>query len=160
MAYHDEILLHARQLVQRERKNPRQVSLRRAISAAYYALFHLLISKAASNWNQSKLRATLSRAFDHGIMKAASSRINDGRKTRFVGEDPTAVANLRFVAKAFVVLQEERHIADYDNATEWEASQATSLVALAEEAFKKWAAIRNEPVAQAYLLSLLIEKRD
>ena len=62
------------------------VSLRRAISAAYYALFHLLISESARNWSQTDLRGSLSRAYDHGIMKAASNRIADAWQSPLSGE--------------------------------------------------------------------------
>jgi len=71
MAYHDDLLRQALHLVHKEPRKPRQASLRRGVSTAYYALFHLLISEAVANWNRVSLRAALGRAFDHGIMKAA-----------------------------------------------------------------------------------------
>ena len=40
---HDDLLAQARHLATRERRRPKQASLRRAVSAAYYALFHYLI---------------------------------------------------------------------------------------------------------------------
>ncbi len=43
MAFHDDLLEQANHLARRERGRPRQASLRRAVSSAYYALFHLLI---------------------------------------------------------------------------------------------------------------------
>src|SRR5712692_5365690 len=46
MPYADDLLEQARHLANREKKRPRQASLRRAVSTAYYALFHLLISEA------------------------------------------------------------------------------------------------------------------
>ena len=42
-----------------EPRNPKQASLRRALSTAYYALFHLLISEAVANWNRVNLRQRL-----------------------------------------------------------------------------------------------------
>ena len=60
MAYHDDLLRQALQLVRKEPRNPKQASLRRAVSTAYYALFHLLISEAVANWNRVNLRAALS----------------------------------------------------------------------------------------------------
>ena len=74
--------------------------------------------------------------------------------------DARVVEDLTFVARVFVELQEKRHLTDCDNSSVWDRPDALALVALAEDAFKRWAAIRNEPVAQAYLLSLLIKKRD
>ena len=60
-AYHDDLLAQALSLVHKEPRNPKQASLRRAVSAAYYALFHLLISEAVANWNRVNLRAALGR---------------------------------------------------------------------------------------------------
>jgi uncharacterized protein (UPF0332 family) len=42
MAYHDDLLDQALKLVHEEPSNPKQAGLRRAVSAAYYAVFHLL----------------------------------------------------------------------------------------------------------------------
>src|SRR5260370_31952613 len=112
MAYHDDLLNQALQLVHTVPTT--QASLRRAVSSAYYAVFHLLIAEATSNWNNVKLRAALGRAYDHGIMKAASNRFLNTGITPFIGQDPQVVASLRFVALTFTQLQERRHLADYD----------------------------------------------
>lgn len=160
MAFHDDLLRQAIQLVHKEPKNPKQASLRRAVSTAYYALFHLLISESVSNWNRANLRTALGRAFDHNIMKAASNRILDTRQFPFTLEDPRAVIALKTVAKAFAQLQEKRHTADYDNTTFWTRTDALTIVKLAEQAFITWKSIRNEQIAQAYLVSLVVKKRD
>jgi len=160
MAYHDDLLGQAFRLVHNEPRNPRQASLRRAVSTAYYALFHLLIGEAVANWSRVNLRAALGRAFDHGVMKAASNRIQYKGQFPFAGEDPGAVAALRAVAKTFAQLQEKRHVADYDNTTFWTRTDALAQVKSAEQAFAKWKPIRHEQIAQAYLVSLAVKKRD
>jgi uncharacterized protein (UPF0332 family) len=160
VAYHDDLLAQAFSLVHKEPRNPKQASLRRAVSSAYYALFHLLVSEAVANWSRVPLRAALGRAFDHNIMKAASNRIQDTRQFPFTGEDPKVVAALKAVAKIFAQLQQERHIADYDNTTFWSRTEALARVKSAEQAFVTWKAIRDEPIAQAYLVSLVVKKRD
>ena len=160
MAYHDDLLQQALQLAHKEPRNPKQASLRRAVSTAYYALFHLLISEAVANWSRVSLRAALARAFDHGVMKAASNRIQDTRQFTFIGEDPKVVAALRAVAKTFAQLQEKRHTADYDNTTFWTRTEALTQVKSAEQAFNTWKPIRNEQIAQAFLVSLVVKKRD
>jgi hypothetical protein len=53
------LLEQAQHLVKREPKRPKQASLRRAISTAYYALFHLLISEAVLNWRRAEDRVEL-----------------------------------------------------------------------------------------------------
>lgn len=160
MAYHDDLLRQAFHLVHNEPKNPKQASLRRAVSTAYYSLFHLLINEAVVNWNRAQFRATLGRAFDHNIMKAASKRIQDTRQFPFLGEQPGTVAALKSVAKTFSELQDKRHIADYDNTTFWTRTEALVQIKSAEQAFNAWKSIRNEYIAQAYLVSLVVKKRD
>ena len=160
VAYHDDLLGQALGLVHKEPRNPKQASLRRAVSTAYYALFHLLISEAVGNWNRVNFRAALGRAFDHNVMKAASNRPQDTRQFPFTGEDPGVVAALKAVAKTFAQLQEKRHIADYDNTTFWTRTEALARVKSAEQAFATWKPIRNEQIAQAYLVSLVVKKRD
>ena len=55
--------------------DPEQASLRRSISTAYYALFHLLVQEAAQGWNGSpNVRVGLERRFEHKNMKDVSQR--------------------------------------------------------------------------------------
>jgi hypothetical protein len=72
MAYADDLLELAKNLAHLDPTNPRQACLRRAVSTAYYALFHLLISEATLNWARPELRSELGRFFGHGRMKSAS----------------------------------------------------------------------------------------
>lgn len=157
MAYHDDLLSQARKLAHNEPRRPKQGSLRRAVSTAYYALFHLLISETVLNYRQQDLRGPLSRAFEHSNMRAASNR--------FIGSiaanNPSAAAaSLKLVAHTFVNLQQDRNTADYDNDVVWTKSEALQRVQVEERAFGEWAKIRKEPLAQSYLLGLLIKKRD
>lgn len=64
------------------------------------------------------------------------------------------------MAKTFAQLQEKRHIADYDNTTFWTRTEALTQVKSAEQAFNTWQSIRSELIAQAYLVSLAVKKRD
>ena len=74
MPYADELLELAYDIANLHATEPRQSSLRRAVSTAYYALFHLLISEATANWNRQELRGALARVFDHGPMKLAADK--------------------------------------------------------------------------------------
>lgn len=160
MAYHDDLLIQAFMLVRKEPRKPRQASLRRAVSSAYYALFHLLVSESVANWRHADQRAALGRAFDHTSMKSASNRLQDTRLFKFTDENPTVVTALKYVAKIFAQLQEQRHTADYDNATFWTKTEALTQVASVQQAFSTWKSIRKERISQAYLMSLLVKKRD
>ncbi len=73
MSFHADLLEQARHLLRREPRRPKQASLRRAVSAAYYALFHLLVHESSqrliSGTAQARLRALTARAFEHGAMR-------------------------------------------------------------------------------------------
>jgi hypothetical protein len=69
MAYPEDLLVYARQMAEQYPTEAHQPSLRRSLSSAYYALFHLLISDAVANCSDPRFRATLARMFDHGPMK-------------------------------------------------------------------------------------------
>jgi hypothetical protein len=156
MAYHDDLLAHAVQLV--DVSPPSQLTLRRAVSAAYYAVFHLLIAEATSNWSNASLRTALGRAYDHGLMKVASNRILSTRDFPFTGEDPVAVGSLRSVAQIFSQLQDDRHFADYNLTEDLDPTDARTQVSSAEEVFLTWPTIRGQQIAQAYLVSLLVRR--
>jgi len=49
MSLAKDLLDQANRLARSEKSKPKQASLRRAVSTAYYALFHLLIAEATGN---------------------------------------------------------------------------------------------------------------
>lgn len=51
MGFAEDLLEIAQHLATLYPENPRQASLRRAVSTAYYAIFHLLIFETTLNWN-------------------------------------------------------------------------------------------------------------
>src|SRR5580704_3419445 len=136
MAYHDELLELASGLAVKD--SPTQADLRRAVSTAYYALSHLLISETTLNWNRPSSRNALGRMFDHGLMKRVSDRVPDSNRMPYAGEDAEVTSGLRFVAKSFVDLQDLRHTADYDNGAVWTFGGAAVAVARAKAAFLTW----------------------
>ncbi len=156
MAYHDELLLQAAELVHKE--GATQADLRRAVSAAYYSLFHLLISETVANWSLDSSRNSLARMFEHRVMAKASESFVS-KTIAAANADPAVVQKLPAVARAFSLLQEKRHTADYDNGTTWSLAQALNGVQMAQTAFRNWSAVRTEKVAQDYLVSLLIKPR-
>lgn len=151
----EDLLEQANHLARRETRKPKQASLRRAVSTAYYAVFHLLVAEAVGNWKRSDQRAKLAWAFEHGRMKQASIKT---RSARFDGQSPQVVAGLKPVANAFIRLQEFRHEADYDDSLRLTRTDVVSWIALASDAFASWIAIRKENIAQDYLLALLIHR--
>src|SRR5271168_1473176 len=98
MALSRDLLTEAYHLAHRGGKNPKQASLRRAVSTAYYALFHLLIHDFVANWKARAQRDKLARLFEHGRMKNASKNISEKALV-----SPTDLeAKLKIVTTAFV----------------------------------------------------------
>jgi uncharacterized protein (UPF0332 family) len=148
VAFADDLLRDAHHLAGRGGKNPKQSSLRRAVSTAYYALFHLLVADFVSNWRLTDQRARLGRMFEHRKMSGAVLKLQDKR-------NPTAVeAELQKVISVFARLQEERYIADYDAGLIWTRTQVTDILTIVDEAFKRWRSIRTEKAAQHHLMSM------
>lgn len=164
MTLPDDLLEQARHLARRERKRPKQASLRRAVSTAYYALFHLLIAETVRNWRRPEERNILARMFEHVVMRNACDKTRQELDDYFKagpkpGPNLLTAQHLHLIAKTFVTMQQWRHAADYDGSRHWTRTQALESVDLVAEAFQSWKAIRNEPVAQDFLVTLLLRKR-
>jgi hypothetical protein len=120
---------------------PRSVDLRRAISTAYYALFHELVIEATNelvdkNAVKDGGSSLATRWFEHkDIRELADAVAGRGAKHRNVVEvlgrpDPHLVR----VAESFVSLQTARHRADYDYNFTVDRSLAFQYVDLARDA--------------------------
>jgi uncharacterized protein (UPF0332 family) len=164
LTLHHDLLEQARHLAKRETRRPRQASLRRAVSAAYYALFHLLAAEGAAIMTRGgklALRAQVQRAFAHNDMKRICQHFAKGglpEPIRSLIISPLE-PELMSVAKAFIDLQEQRHAADYDTQREFDRVTALDLVDSAQSAFADWAAVRSTPNAAAFLTALLLNRQ-
>jgi len=148
MAFADALLKDAYHLAGRGGKNPRQSSLRRAVSTAYYAVFHLLIADFVANWAVPDQRARLGRMFEHRRMSGAIFNFRDKN-------NPTATeTELRKLIGKFTQLQKDRYEADYDVARKWSRYDVENTLASATEVFITWRGIRKETVARHHLLSM------
>ena len=130
MTFHHDLLDQAQHLATRETKKPKQASLRRAVSTAYYALFHLLVADGAKRLSPAKsdaLRLLIQRAFNHGEMRNVCKSFADGHRAAIKngqpGQPPPATRKLITlpldiqlfgVIQAFIELQEARTEADYN----------------------------------------------
>lgn len=89
------------------RKNLRKASMRRAVSSAYYAVFHALCFVCASElvgWGKAnELTEPVYRLLDHGTAK-----------NRLTGKEAAAISSAVLqIGTRFKDLQEARHEADY-----------------------------------------------
>lgn len=133
-----------------------QANLRRAVSTAYYALFHFLIDEACNNWVRPEQRGKLARIFEHKQMSAASKRRIDQYKNAARDSNER---RLHSVAFAFHELQEKRHTADYDLSETLSENVVNLDILSVRDAFDSWNIIQNEQIAQDYLFSLLFKER-
>jgi hypothetical protein len=80
-----DLLNQGDHLARLDPRRPRQANLRRAISSAYYALFHLLTSAASALYaSDPGMAARINRTLNHGDLKKASSMIVNDRFPRRV----------------------------------------------------------------------------
>jgi uncharacterized protein (UPF0332 family) len=156
MPYHEDLIEHALFLATLNPGQPKQADLRRAVSAAYYALFHLLTAEAAENWKHQHQRHRFARLFNHGRIKQVASNLSLPKTQDAV--QANIGANLKTVAESFVMLQQQRHTADYDNGRAWSPTQAHDAILLAQDSIKSWMIIRDEDVAQEFLLDLIVSR--
>lgn len=164
MGLPQDLLAQAMQLTRVDATRPRQANLRRAISAAYYALFHQLVTDASQRLSPRTppaLSSRIARAFSHSEMKQISRLVSDGHNSAvwFTLLPVPPTQELRLVAYTFVRLQEERHEADYDLTLSYTRTEAIELVLLAETAFGVWKRIRRTDEANVFLTALLLHSR-
>lgn len=160
MSLHSDLLAQARYLVSREPRRPKQASLRRAVSAAYYAVFHLLTSEASKGFAKDDgLQAIINRAFTHREMNTVSKAFAGGHVPKkldsVTGRIPVP-PQLSGVAQAFADLQQARHEADYNLAKSFTRSEALALISQADQAFRDWATVRKTDWARVYLACFML----
>ncbi len=159
-----DLLEQAGHLVRRERLKPKQASLRRSISTAYYALFHLLIEYATFPLAPRKppgLRALVGRAFAHGEMHKvckhfASGGLPDSTKSLLAA--PLS-PDVRMVAAIFVDLQDARHEADYNVSKSWTRLEGTRYIQKVHDAFKAVEKIWKTPEGNVFFAALLLQRQ-
>ena len=126
-----DLLGSANDLVQAGKGRPRQSNLGKAISCAYYAMFHclaesnanMLVGGRSANrsdqaWNQAY------RALQHGL---AAGRC---RNQQYMRRFPKCI---RDFADLFAFIQGERHAVDYDPSDRRYKSEVMQAIAVAQE---------------------------
>ncbi len=152
----DELLGLARRIADLDGENPQKANVRRAVSTAYYALFHFVIAEATANWSQSEFRPMLGRVFEHGKIRQACEKIAGGKPRVPPFEQRTTPRDhLRAVARRFIQAQELREYADYDVGGQWGQEDVDAQLEQVQDALRSWRAIRETPDAQEFLVLLL-----
>jgi hypothetical protein len=169
---HQDLIAQARALAKLDAKGkPKQANLKRAVSAAYYALFHFLVEEASraligSQHGQQGYRQSLARAFTHSTMKSACSSFG-------AGQLPTSVIKplprnpkgnyavpkaIQHIADAFKELQQKRFLADYDLSERFKRSEVLTHIEEVEERIHEFARLRHSNDRQFFLVCLLAWK--
>jgi uncharacterized protein (UPF0332 family) len=149
----NELLEDARFLAAKGITDQRQTLMRRSISTAYYAAFHLFVEDFVEHWEFPDQRARLGRMFGHGKMSAGFTP-KDKR-------NPTPVEQaLQDVITAFSQLQKDRERADYDGGWRLVETDVRNAIRLAEDLFAKWGKIKDEDIARHHLLSMFGARSD
>lgn len=147
MPFPQDLLEQALHLANREPKRPKQASLRRAVSTAYYALFHLLSIETAKNWKRAAERPTVARMLEHrgmsGACKAKREELDKYFNTRpATGRVLEIRKHLHVITNTFVEMRQHREIADYNLAVRWTRTDVLDKIQSVEAAFESWRAIR------------------
>lgn len=136
---HDDLLELAEHLAGREARRPKQISLGRAISAAYYAVFHALAYLCADElvgWrNEWKFVTPIYRAIEHSTAKRVFERDREG--TTYGGD----VAK---IGQTFILLQEKRHAADYNPEFSSARRETLELIGMARKAVQSMLSLNAE----------------
>lgn len=121
--YSRSLVSQASRLLEKRQGRPNSADVRRAVSNAYYALFHhitdgaidLLLGKSVD----LVVRGYFSRSFNHGTMKNVCEKVEKGASPDRNKAIIESLPGKRFsgpiieIAKNFVILQKARHDADY-----------------------------------------------
>ena len=141
---------------------PRQVDLRRAISSAYYGVFHFALAAVADEvvgkaQRNSSLYTLVYRSVDHRGFKELCVEVKKPiLPSRFSAYLPRngSGENIQAFATAAVDLQERRHTADYNPQSRFKASEVELAIGLAESAVRRFQ--RANASRRKIFLTLLI----
>ena len=159
MPLHDDLLALATDLADMDNR----ACSRRSISTAYYALFHRLAFESASLFfplaSDEPLRAATVRALDHRTMKQVcqwfSGSATYNRQVAGLLGPSVVPGSLKTVSRAFILLQDARHDADYNIVSHVTSVEASKSCAEARIAFEALDSGSGDPVFRLFLGSLL-----
>lgn len=148
------------------RRDPTEIELRRALSSAYYGLFHCLTTAGSMPFTAGgeAIRFQAARAFNHSAMRKVCDAYVRSPLRPFAPPlehlSPHAPdRRLIRVAAAFGQLQDGRHAADYDLSASIDFDYVAQLVRVARLAHAQWYDIKSLPETTVFLTALLLADR-
>lgn len=169
MSFSQDLLDQARMLSTLDGSRPRQVNLRRAISAAYYSLFHLLLDDI-----EQQFAPGIRRSIEHGRIEAAShailalygyqqNQLQGKHSKEYKSPLPlrlvTVSQDLREVAWNFIDLKRHRHEADYNTRNSFTKNDTLALITSCGRAHEAWSTCRRTEGARAYLTTIVVDEK-
>lgn len=145
---------------------PSEAALRRALSGAYYGLFHSLTSEGAQRVavGDADLAAQIARAYSHSNMRRVCEAYARSRGKSL----PQPIANfsstpvsdrLIQIAEAFVECHDARVAADYDLRSSISRDEALAVVLAAYDVPYLIGELRSDPDFNVFLTALLLADR-
>lgn len=138
------------------RGKPSQSNLRRAVSTAYYAMFHCLAKSCADDFvggygsTRSKHAwRQVYRALEHGVSKKACI------KTDIISKFPDEIIDF---AAGYVSMQSKRHDADYDPNTKMYKADVLNDVTIVETLITKFQRVSKKD-RRAFAAHILFKPR-
>lgn len=156
-----ELLLHSDALA--AKAGATQADLRRAISAAYYAIFHFVLAAAADMALGTSSPSTpgyglVYRSIDHSRLRGLCDQLR-GTKPGNVAITPTVgFGRIADFARLTVNLYEYRILADYEPSRDFTVDETKVAISDAREAIA-WFQASAEEQQKAFLTMLLFRQR-
>ncbi len=129
----DHLIELAEQILQIGKGKRRQATINRAVSTAYYALFHALAAEcvgqtvgAPRSPRYWQIVTPIHRSLDHGSARKVFERLVKDRATPDL---------LKQVGETFLNLQSARHFADYDPGSRFPGRRPSTL---SRDPGKRW----------------------
>ena len=147
----DDLFTHAMSLM----RSPDEVDTRRAVSAAYYALFDSIANDGAAVFGSAgpETVGQVVRAFEHGTMsKVCRTYLQQPLRGN---TDPRLIN----VAQAFVDLQDARVAADYDLRSTIAQIDAARLIGSLAGVLTVWPDVARSSQGRVFLAKLLLGPR-
>lgn len=159
----DDLLGHASRLLAAPAVS--DVDCRRAVSASYYAVFHLISADAAEQASPQEpegLRGRCQRVLEHRAMKNAMAGFRTPDSVKRLSDEIavpcTFSPDLAMIARDFADLQDQRHLADYDAVDAEDQvglSWASDSFNMAKMIFEAWARVKSTNEARLFLATLI-----
>ena len=158
----EHLLDQAERLIERRGAGaPRRVDLRRAISNAYYGVFHAVTAAAADAFVGRGRRvgpqySLAYRSIDHRYLRQICDEVRRPTlrdRSKPYGPPQGFAPDMIAFVELLLELQQKRHAADYDPALRFSSSEARLSIGTARDALRHW---RDVPDAERTVFVALL----